>query len=75
VEAAVVVRGLGCRGVLRSQSAAATARIAFATTRVLFLDDNVVNVAAGRAAGWTAIHVRGPAEARAALVGVGLLTG
>ncbi len=55
--------------------AAATARLGPATARVLFLDDNVANVAAGRAAGWTAMHVRGPAEARAALVAVGLLTG
>lgn len=55
--------------------AAANARLPSATARVVFLDDNPVNVAAGRAAGWTAAHVRGPAEARAALVAVGLLAG
>jgi HAD superfamily hydrolase (TIGR01509 family) len=54
--------------------AAATARIDCAAARVLFLDDNVGNVSAGRAAGWTAAHVRGPAEARAALVEAGILT-
>ena len=49
--------------------------IGSASAHVLFLDDNLGNVAAGRAAGWTALHVRGPAEARAALVEVGLLSG
>lgn len=53
--------------------AAATARMASATARVLFLDDNLGNVAAGRAAGWTAVLVRGPSQARAALVNAGLL--
>lgn len=55
--------------------AAATARMASPTARVFFLDDNLVNVTAARAAGWTAAHVRGPVEARAALVAAGVLRG
>ena len=39
----------------------------------LFLDDNLVNVEAAVAAGFQAAHVRGPAEARAALSERGVL--
>jgi glucose-1-phosphatase len=41
--------------------------------RVLFLDDNVVNVEAAGAAGFVAEHVRGVDGARQALVGSGVL--
>ena len=43
--------------------------------RVLFLDDNLVNVEGARAVGFRGAHVRGPAEARAALVEHGVLGG
>jgi len=42
---------------------------------VLFLDDNVLNVEGALDAGFVARHVRGVAEARAALVEVGVLSG
>jgi len=41
--------------------------------RVLFLDDNLINVEAARTVGFRSAHTRGVAEARAALVGAGLL--
>jgi HAD superfamily hydrolase (TIGR01509 family) len=41
--------------------------------RVLFLDDNLVNVEGARAVGFQAEHARGPAEARRALVERGVL--
>jgi glucose-1-phosphatase len=40
---------------------------------VLFLDDNLINVEGAVASGFRAAHVRGPAEARAALVERGVL--
>ncbi len=43
--------------------------------RVLFLDDNAVNVEAAAAYGFTARHVRGVGEARRALVETGVLAG
>jgi glucose-1-phosphatase len=43
--------------------------------RVLFLDDNAVNIEAAGAAGFTAVHVRGVVGARGALVGSGVLSG
>jgi HAD superfamily hydrolase (TIGR01509 family) len=42
--------------------------------RVLFLDDNAVNVEGATAAGFTALHVRGVDEARRALVATGVLS-
>jgi glucose-1-phosphatase len=41
--------------------------------RLLFLDDNELNVVAARAAGITAVEVRGVAEAREALLDFGVL--
>jgi glucose-1-phosphatase len=41
--------------------------------RVLFLDDNAVNVEGATAAGFTALQVRGVDEARRALVATGVL--
>jgi FMN phosphatase YigB (HAD superfamily) len=41
--------------------------------RVLFLDDNLVNVEAAEAAGFSACHVRGIEAARGALVAAGVL--
>lgn len=41
--------------------------------RVLFLDDNSVNVEGATAAGFTAVQVRGVAEAQEALVAAGVL--
>jgi glucose-1-phosphatase len=41
--------------------------------RVLFLDDNLINVDGATAAGFRAQHVRGVDEARAALVAAGVL--
>ncbi len=41
--------------------------------RVLFLDDNAVNVEAAGAAGFAAEHVKGVDGARGALVGSGVL--
>ena len=41
--------------------------------RILFLDDNLINVDGARAAGYTALHTRGVDEARTALRSVGVL--
>ena len=41
--------------------------------RILFLDDNIINVDGARAAGFTAMHTRGVEEARSALVDAGIL--
>ena len=41
--------------------------------RVLFLDDNALNADAARSAGFVSEQVRGPAEARLALVAAGVL--
>ena len=41
--------------------------------RVLFLDDNIINVDGARGAGFTAMHTRGVEEARSALVDAGIL--
>jgi HAD superfamily hydrolase (TIGR01509 family) len=43
--------------------------------RVLFLDDNAINVDGARAAGFAAVTVRGVEEARGALVAAGVLRG
>jgi len=43
--------------------------------RVLFLDDNLVNVESAREVGFVAAHVRGVEEAREALVDAGVLGG
>ena len=48
-------------------------RLPVARQRVLFLDDNAVNVAAAEGAGFAARHVRGIDAARAALVAAGVL--
>jgi HAD superfamily hydrolase (TIGR01509 family) len=42
-------------------------------SRVLFLDDNALNVEGAAAAGFAAVHVRGVTEARQALVAAGVL--
>jgi HAD superfamily hydrolase (TIGR01509 family) len=42
--------------------------------RIIFLDDNAVNVAQATSAGFTAVQVRGVDEAASALVTLGLLT-
>jgi HAD superfamily hydrolase (TIGR01509 family) len=41
--------------------------------RVLFLDDNLLNVEGAHAAGFAAAHVRGVAEATQALVDAGVI--
>jgi FMN phosphatase YigB (HAD superfamily) len=43
--------------------------------RILFLDDNMLNVEGATEAGFAAVHVRGVAEAEAALVAAGVLPG
>jgi putative hydrolase of the HAD superfamily len=43
-------------------------------TRILFLDDNQLNVASARTAGMVARRVAGLAEVRAALAELGVLT-
>jgi putative hydrolase of the HAD superfamily len=48
-------------------------REVFAPGRILFLDDNAINVEGARAAGFRSARARGPAEARAALVDAGVL--
>jgi HAD superfamily hydrolase (TIGR01509 family) len=48
-------------------------RVGVPRGRVLFLDDNVINVDAARAAGFVADAVKGVAEARHALVTVGVI--
>ena len=45
----------------------------FAPERILFLDDNIINVDGARAAGFAAEHVRGVDEARHALISTGVL--
>lgn len=50
-----------------------SAQIGVTGTRLLFLDDNVLNVDAAREAGWSAVKVNGAGEARAALVERGVL--
>ncbi len=52
---------------------AVAARLPFSRERVLFLDDNLVNVEAATQAGFVARHVRRPDGARAALVEAGVL--
>ena len=41
--------------------------------RVLFLDDNLVNVEGAREVGFVAVHVRGVDEARRALADAGVI--
>jgi glucose-1-phosphatase len=53
---------------------AVAARLPVPRDRVLFLDDNAVNVEAAVTAGFAARHVRGTDAARGALVSVGILT-
>jgi HAD superfamily hydrolase (TIGR01509 family) len=55
--------------------AAVATRLPVEPGRVLFLDDNAVNVEAAAAAGYVARHVRGVDEARQALMAAGVLTG
>ncbi len=50
-----------------------SARTGMAPGRILFLDDNALNVAGARAAGLRAEQTRGPDEARARLSDYGLL--
>jgi putative hydrolase of the HAD superfamily len=52
---------------------AVAARLPVPRQRVLFLDDNMINVEAARAAGFVAQHVRGVEAARDALVAEGVL--
>jgi putative hydrolase of the HAD superfamily len=54
---------------------AVAARVPADPARVLFLDDNAVNVDAAAAFGFVARHVRGVDEARRALVDTGVLAG
>jgi putative hydrolase of the HAD superfamily len=54
---------------------AVAAGLPAASERVLFLDDNAVNVEAATAYGFVARHVRGVGEARRALVETGVLPG
>ena len=54
---------------------AVAARLPVPRDRVLFLDDNEVNVEGAVTAGYTARHVRGVDAARAALVATGVLAG
>jgi HAD superfamily hydrolase (TIGR01509 family) len=51
------------------------ARLPVSRDRVLFLDDNAVNVEGAKGAGFAARHVRGVAGARDALVSAGVLEG
>jgi putative hydrolase of the HAD superfamily len=55
--------------------AAVAAGLPASPDRVLFLDDNAVNVEAAAAYGFVARHVRGVGEARRALVETGVLPG
>ncbi len=55
--------------------AAVAAGLPVPAERVLFLDDNAVNVDAAAAHGFAARHVRGIGEARRALVDTGVLAG
>ena len=47
--------------------------VGLSPARVLFLDDNLINVEAARHAGFEAIQVRGVNEARTSLVANGVL--
>ena len=49
------------------------ASVGVAPGRVVFLDDNLVNVEGARSVGFEAAHVKGPSQARAALVELGVL--
>ena len=49
------------------------AALAVPCERILFLDDNVINVDAAHAAGWRAERVKGVEQARAALTTAGVL--
>ena len=49
--------------------------LAIPAARIVFLDDNKVNVEGARAVGLTALRVRGSDEARRALVQLGVLAG
>jgi FMN phosphatase YigB (HAD superfamily) len=53
---------------------AVAARLPALPARVLFLDDNLVNVDSAADAGFIARHTRGVAEARDALIALGVLT-
>jgi HAD superfamily hydrolase (TIGR01509 family) len=55
--------------------AAVATRLPVEPARVLFLDDNAVNVEAGTAAGFVARHVRGIDETERALVEAGVVSG
>jgi HAD superfamily hydrolase (TIGR01509 family) len=55
--------------------AAVATRLPVEPARVLFLDDNAVNVEAGEAAGYVARHVRGLAQVEQALVAAGVVPG
>jgi glucose-1-phosphatase len=55
--------------------AAVAAGLPVEPARVLFLDDNAVNVEAGTAAGYASRHVRGIDEVRAALAAAGFGSG
>jgi putative hydrolase of the HAD superfamily len=55
--------------------AAVAAGLPVEPARVLFLDDNAVNVEAGTAAGYVSRHVRGLAEVEQALVAAGIGVG
>ena len=55
--------------------AAVADRLPVPRRRILFLDDNLVNVEAAEEAGFAARHVRGPQAARDALVDAGVLGG
>ncbi len=52
-----------------------TAALGLAPDRILFLDDNAVNVEQARSVGLAGAVVRGPAEARTVLVELGVLDG
>ncbi len=51
------------------------AELAIEPTRILFLDDNQINVDGARAAGWRAEVAKGPAEAAAVLAAQGIVAG
>lgn len=49
--------------------------LALQPARIVFLDDNAMNVAEARSVGFTAVRVRGVRESRSSLVELGLLKG
>jgi glucose-1-phosphatase len=49
--------------------------LALQPARIVFLDDNAINVAEARSVGFTAVQVRGVSESRSALIALGLLQG